>query len=56
MIKSVNAKTSLTVNPLAVHRDKFETRNLSSLYDEVLIMLSSICLKDQQLLMTGFVF
>ena len=52
VISLAKAKESLTVYSLIANGDKIGTKNLSNLYDGVLVA-SGIELKDGQLLMTG---
>ena len=52
IISLANAKESLTVYLVIVNGDENHARNLTNLYDDVLIA-SSIGLKDRKLLMTG---
>ena len=51
-ISLANAKESLTVYLVIVNGDENQARNLTNLYDDVLIA-SSIGLKDRKLLMAG---
>ena len=52
IISLANAKESLTVYLVIVNGDENQARNLTNLYDDVLIA-SSIGLKDRKLLMAG---